>query len=163
MMLRESLPARSAEACGSIPTANSYLLFAGVVGVSKKKSTIVATLRRYRNQRSTLPCATRFARVLGPELDLRRVEPGLVDVPQCDQSTPGDDAADDGAADTGSAICSACSASASAESTFVVCSSIATTGVRGNIACDQAWSRPGDLATRSQAGDAVNAAFHPRS
>jgi hypothetical protein len=37
------------------------------------------------------------------ELGLRRVELGLVDVPQCDQSTLGDDAAGDGAADTRSA------------------------------------------------------------
>jgi hypothetical protein len=35
-------------------TKQSYLLFAGVVGARTKKSIIVATLRRYRNQREKL-------------------------------------------------------------------------------------------------------------
>ena len=44
-----------------------------------------------------------FGAGFGAELGLRRVELGLVDVPQCDQSTLGDDAAGDGVADPGSA------------------------------------------------------------
>ena len=45
-----------------------------------------------------------FGADFGAELGLRRVELGLVDVPQCDQSTLGDDAAGDGAADPGAIV-----------------------------------------------------------
>jgi len=44
-----------------------------------------------------------FRAGFGAEPGLRRVELGLVDVPQCDQSTLGDEAAGDGAANAGSA------------------------------------------------------------